>query len=183
MCQRHRLRLLQVGVSRQIDPGVEGFLRTREQRSLKASEYRGDFVDFASTDQSDICCHLVVAAAPGVQLGPRRTGQFSDPPLDCRVNVLVTTTKLEGVARNLVFDLIQRAQHCVSLIGREQADVAQHSDMGTGTSDVLAKHPPIKRKRVIEGLQSFGRTVSETTVPQGFAIGHVRAPPGAGKKK
>ena len=69
----------------------------------------------AAAPQPQLRGHLVVAAAPGVQLGADVAGQLGHPPLDRRVDVLVARREHEDARGELLFDEVERLdERCVT---------------------------------------------------------------------
>ena len=104
--QQHRLRPLHVGVPGQVD--AVGLPRPLGQRVLQRHDLLGHGDERAATPQAQRRGHLVVAAAPGVQLGPDVAHQLRDPSFDGGVDVLVTGGEDELARGELLLHDVER---------------------------------------------------------------------------
>ena len=93
VAEQDGLRLLEVGVTGQEHAHI-GF-GALDQRGLHQLEVGIHPVDGVQQPQGEVGGHLVVAAAPGVQLAAHRPGQLGQPPLDGGVHILVGGRVLE----------------------------------------------------------------------------------------
>ena len=75
-----------------------------------------------------------------MQLPAGGPGEFGDAALDGGVDVLVGLDEDERAAFHLVGDLVERREHVVALVGREQADAGEAAHVGPRAGDVVAPH-------------------------------------------
>ena len=148
--QQDRLGLLQVRVTGEIS--LAHLVGSGGQRVLECRHEASQVCQFPQCPQPEVGGHLVVPTPPGVQPGAGITGQFGDPPLYGRVDVLVRQLEVEGPIGQFGLGGIQRMQNrCGVGIGHE-TDPGQHPDMGPRAGHVLPVHPTVKRQAVVEGL-------------------------------
>ena len=83
-------------------------LRWPGARACAAARGRADHASQLPTgEKPQRRCNLIVAASTRVELRPALGGELGHPPFYGRVNVLVCPEILEGVARQLLTDLLQ----------------------------------------------------------------------------
>ena len=109
---------------------------------------------------------LVVAAPTGVELGPGRAGQFGDPALDGRVDVLVERQERERAAVDLGLHPAERGGHDRPLLLGEEPDAGQHVDVGPGAGEVVGRQPRVEREALGELEEFLRRGVAEAALPQ-----------------
>ncbi len=113
----------------------------------------------APAPQAQVGRHLVVAAAPGVQLGPDVAGQLGDPALDRRVDVLVPGRVGEHAGGELLLDQIERIDERAHLAVAQDPDLAQPLHVGP------------RAHQVVEGQDLV---VGQADRELGHGIGHAR---------
>ena len=138
-----RLGHLQMGETRQDDFGVvRGHF---DQGTLQLVEQARDQVNFVAQPKAHIGCHLVVAAAPGVQAFARVAHQLGQTGFDVQVHVFQIELPLEGASLDLGPDLRHTALN-ICPIGLAQNPLCmQHLGMGQGTSDVRLPQAFVKK--------------------------------------
>ncbi len=166
MAEHHRHGLLEVGVGRQVCVGMR--LRQRHEGALEPGHETGQLGQLAFRPEAQIGGDLIVAAPPGVELGPGRF-ELGDPPLDGRVDVFVGCDEDEVPRFDLGLDHIERIEDRITFGIRHEADRCQHRDMGPRAGDVFGVEATIERERVVETLEGLGRPPLEATVPEGLA--------------
>jgi hypothetical protein len=162
--QQHRLGPLQVGVAGQVR--IAGGPGPVEQHLLQLADPPGDPGQLALGPESQGGDDLVVAAAPGVELGPGVAGQGRDPALDGGVDVLVGGFEGEATGGQLGLDRVERGQHRLGLAGRQQSGPGQPGDVGPAAGQVVGRQPPVERQAHRERQQLLGRSPAEPPVPQ-----------------
>ena len=97
-----------------------------------------------STPKAQVRRHLVVAAPPGVQLGPHVAGEFGDPTLHRGVNIFVAFGKDKGPRHELTFDLIERVEQCRHLVLVQDPSLAEPLDVGFRPDQVVVREDLIE---------------------------------------
>ena len=156
--QQHRLRPLQVRVAGQVHVGRVG--GPLGQRLLQRHDVVGHAHEGAPAPQAQVGRHLVVAAAPGVQLGPDVAGQLGDPALDGRVDVLVAGGVDEHAGGELLLDQIERIDERAHLAVAQDPDLAQPLHVGP------------RAHQVVEGQDLV---VGQAHGELGHGVGHARS--------
>ena len=161
--QGHGLGLLEMGVAGQA--GAAGGDGPIQQRGLQVQHQPGHLPHGLPGPEPEGGGHLVVAAPPGVQLGPGRV-QFGDPALHRGVDVLVAGGEFEAAVPELGLSLVQGRKDAVALGRGEKPNLAQHLGMGPGASDVGLKQPPVELEAVVERPHRGLRLALEAPGPQ-----------------
>ncbi len=128
MGQQHGLRPLEVGVAGEI--GVAGGAGPVEQGALQRVQVAGEGAALAADVEAQVGRDLVVAAAAGVELGARRSGELRDAAFDGGVDVLVGRLEVEGLVGELGLDGVERGEDAVGVVDAEDAGGAEHADVG-----------------------------------------------------
>ena len=126
----------------------------------------------ALAPQAQVGGHLVVAAAGGVQLGARRAGELGDAALDRGVDVLVRLDEHERTVADLALDLIERGEHRVALVVRDQPDPGEAAHVGARAGDVVAPEAAVERQARRVRHQRCVGAAFEAAVPQRRARHH-----------
>ena len=121
VAEAHRLGHLQVGEAGHHHFGV--LLGQIEQGSLKALQQRLNFGDFIAQPQADICGHLIVAAAAGVQAFASIADFIGEAPLDIHVHVF----QIQQPRHFADFDFCYNFGH--ALLDGGQIFCAQHTGL------------------------------------------------------
>ena len=162
--QQHRLGPLEMGIARQVGVAcVDGPLN---QLLLEGDHVGSDGGQLPLGEQAQVCGHLIVAAATGVELGPGGSGQLGDPALDGGVDVLVAGREIELTGGQFLLGLVERGQHLVNLGIGEQADAAQHPDVGPRPGNVVGCQPHVEADAGGVGHQLVGGVTVESAVPK-----------------
>ena len=147
--QQHRLCPLEVGVAGQV--GLASLVGSVSERFLKVGDQADDLTQFPHHPEPQVGGHLVVAAPAGVEAGSSLPGQFGDPPLYRRVDVLVVGCEGERVVGHLSLDDIQGVKHRLAVGLLQQPDVDQHPHVGSRPGDVVGVEPPVDGQAVVQG--------------------------------
>ena len=110
--------------------------------------------------------HLVVAAAAGMEFGSGRASQLGYPTLNGGVDVLVAGREDKVAGGQLHLGLVEGNQDLGRLVLIQQADVAQHPDVGSGPGDVVGGQPDVEGDAGGVGHQLICRIAVESSVPQ-----------------
>ena len=124
---------------------------------------------------------LVVAAAPGVQLGAGPARDLGDAALDRGVDVLVGRGEGERAFVQLQLDAIERGVDDRPLLVGEETDVREHRDVRARADEVVGREPAVERQADGEREQLVGRTFAEPAVPERLA-GRYAAPSSTGSR-
>ena len=166
MGERHRLGPLHVRVARQLDVGGHRRLGPIVQDLLQLDDPAGDLEQGALGEQPHVGGDLVVAAASGVELGPGRTRQLGDPPLDRGVHVLVTRTELEGALGELLLHAVERGQHDADLVVGHHPGALEAAHVGARAREVVGCESEVEAEARGEGDELLGRLGTEPALPQ-----------------
>ena len=120
---------------------------------------------FVAQEEFQIDQHLIVARAAGVDLLAHLAQTPREQQFDLRVDVLRPLLDLEPPLLDLASDLFQPRQQGLQLVGRQQADVFQHPDVGHRPFDVVPGQPHVELT-VVAHRETFDHLVGfETLVP------------------
>ena len=122
---------------------------------MQSAETRNDFINFLTNIQAKIERDLVVAAAPSVQFGTRRSDPFSQCRLDVHVYVFQRLVPDELVRSDLIFDLAQAARDHLKFIGGENPGASESRGMCDRPCDVVTIQPAVERNRLAVTLRDF----------------------------
>ena len=164
MGQQHGLGPLQVGVAGQVHVGGVG--GPLGQRLLQRHDVVGHPHEGAPAPQAQVGRHLVVAAAPGVQLGPDVAGQLGDPALDGRVDVLVAGGVDEDAGGELLLDQIERIDERAHLAVAQDSDLAQPLHVGARADQVVEGQDLVVGQAHGEVGHGVGHTRRDASLPQ-----------------
>jgi hypothetical protein len=131
----HRLRPLEVRVTRHRQPGVSPRLGSQSLHQL--CERASDRGARCPAVESQVQRHLVVPGAPRVQPGAGLRRQLGEPALNCRVDVLVRLLEGEAAVLDLRRDLAQPLLGGLELLFAEKTGGAQATSVGNRTGDVV----------------------------------------------
>ena len=107
--------------------------------------------------QAKIERDLVVAAAPGVQFGTRRSDPFSQHRLDVYVHVFQRRVPDGCSGGDFVFDLAQAGGDHLKFIGGENPGAGESRGVCDRPGNVVAIEAAIERNRLVVTLSDFGR--------------------------
>ena len=96
--------------------------------------------------QPKICRHLIVTTATGMQLAPRRADQFSQPPLDGSMNILIAFDEAKFIFRKLFFNRLQTIDDLAMLFFRQHVYALQRAGPGHRTAYILHGQSLIERQ-------------------------------------
>ena len=171
--QQHRLGPLHVRVAGKVRrAGLDGAI---EQHVLQRDDGPSDVAELALHVQAQRGGHLVVAAAPGVELGARRPGQLGHAPLDGGVDVFVGGFERELALFQLGLDLLERVEHRGGLLGGEDAGAHEPAHVRPRARHVVSSQAMVERQALRERQQLVGRALLEAPVPQRPATGGHRS--------
>ena len=136
MAQVHRLRALEVRVSRQRP--VRVLLGACQQRRHERAEQAQGLPGALARVHRHVRCDLVVARTRGVQALSRRAGDLRDAPLDRRVDVLVLCAEAEAILAQLLLDHIEAGQQRVAVGPLHHSALRQHAHVRARLRDVLS---------------------------------------------
>ena len=148
MCGRQRLGRLEMSVSRHDRP-ARG-LRLLDQRPGQVEQRRLQRLARTQQPQQHVGRHLVVAAAPGVQLARHVAHQLAQAALDGGVNILVARRGSERPARELGAHALQPASEDLVLGLRQHARPNQRLGPGDAARDVDIVQAPVEAQAVVQ---------------------------------
>ena len=151
MGQHHRLSPLQVGVAREDDICV--CLRLREERGHEPDNVGLVTRHRVPQIKLQVQRHLVVPAAPGVDLAADRSHQLDEPPLDGHMDVLVLQRPRECAPFDLPADSRQPAEDRIPLLGGEHVDGPQHANVRLRPLDVEGGKHVVERDGSVQPLE------------------------------
>ena len=146
-----------------------------DQRALHPAQRPADFGDLGAQVETQVERHLVVAAAGGVQLRPRRADAGGERRLDVHVDVFQFGPELELSPANLLPDLPQAGLDLRALFLREQARRRQGRGVRDAAFDVVGVEPPVEGDGFAVGAQLRVRCLLKTPGPHGCRE-HSRTP-------
>ena len=106
--EQHRLGPLEVGVPGQV--GVARLHGPVQQGVLELDHRRADRQQLPARVEPEVGGDLVVAAPPGVELGPDVAGELGHPAFHRRVDVLVPGLEDEDPRAQLLLHPVERGQ-------------------------------------------------------------------------
>ena len=165
MGQQHRLGPLQVGVAGQVDVG--GLAGALGQDVLEGHDLGGHADQRPPAPQAQVGGDLVVAAAPGVQLGADVAGQLGDPALDGGVDVLVARLEDEGAGGDLLLHQVQGVQEVGHLAVGQDADLPEPLDVGPRAGQVVGGQHLVEGQADGEVRHGVRHTRRDAALPQG----------------
>ncbi len=165
MGQEHRLRPLQVGVPGQVDVG--GLAGTLGQDVLEGHHLADQADQGTPAPQAQVGGDLVVAAAPGVELGADFAGQLGDPALDGRVDVLVARLEDEDAGGDLLLDQVQGVQEVGHLAVRQDADLPEPLHVGPRAGQIVGGQHLVEGQADREVGHGVGHPRRDAALPQG----------------
>ena len=175
---------LHVGVAGEVDVLGVGLARPAQQHLHEVAEAPGHYPPLPADVEPQVEGDLVVAAPPGVELGPGRAGQLGDPALHGGVDVLVERQERERPRLQLGLDPGQGGGHDRPLLLGDEPHPGQHVDVGPGAGQVVGGEAGVERQALGEVEELLGRGVAEPALPQGPApprigrLGHDADPAG-----
>ena len=122
---------------------------------MQSAETRNDFINFLTNIQAKIERDLVVAAAPSVQFGTRRSDPFSQCRLDVHVYVFQRLVPDELVRSDLIFDLAQTARDHLKFIGGENPGAGKSGSVRNGSGNIVVVETAIEGNRLAVTLRDF----------------------------
>ena len=167
--QEYGLGPLHVRVPREVGVGrLAGALGQGVLQSHDLGRHGGQV---AAAPEAQVGGHLVVAAAPGVQLGPGVAGQLGHPALDGGVHVLVTGGEDEGAVGQLLLNLVQCIEEFAHLAVGQDARLGQTLDVGPGSCDVVGRQDLVERKAEGVGRHRLGHVSRDAALPERHGSG------------
>ncbi len=170
MGQEDRLRALEVRVAGEVSV-VVALVGAADQHVL---ERRGceptTSLRLPPDPEAQVERDLVVATAPGVELGARRTRDLRHPAFDRGVDVLVRRHELERAAVQLRADLIERVGDGEALRLGEEPHRGQHVDVRARPDEVIVGEPLVEGQADAQRHQRLGRALPEPTVPERLGV-------------
>jgi hypothetical protein len=163
MCERDGLGLLSVRIRG--DDRVARIFRTVDEHTHEVLDLLDPVVDGAPQIESQIEGDLVVAGSSGMETTGVLTDQLTEATFDGGVNVLIAIPELEPSRMRLAEDALEPFFDPGDGIGVEQADLAEHGDVGKRPGDVVDEQTPIGvvRRETPQRLVGPG---GEATAPQ-----------------
>ena len=168
MAQKHRLRVLQMGVSGQ--DGVEVFLGNLDERATQLKVGSHQLGGKLLRVQARVGDHLVVSAAARVQAGARVADALGQNLLDGHVNVFVVDVELEIARVDVVLDLVEPGNDGVAVGLGDNALLGKHRGMSFGAGDVLLVHRLVHHQGGAEFLGEFAYARFESSRPQSHSV-------------
>ena len=162
--QEDGLGPLEVGVAGEV--GVARLLGPVQQHALQSQNLPSHDAQLPAAEEAQRGDHLVVAAAPRVQLGSDRAGDLRGAPLDGGVDVLVVGSEAEGAGRQLLAHVVQRRQQDGALLVGEHAGPLEAAHVGTRRHQVVPRQPLVEREADGERQQLLRRPVGEPPFPE-----------------
>ena len=162
--QQHRLRPLHVRVAGQVDVG--GLPGPLGQRVLERHDLLGHADERAAAPQAQRRGHLVVAAPPGVQLGPDVAHQLGDAPFDGGVDVLVTGGEDELARGELLLHDVEGLHQGGHLAVGEDARLAQALDVRPRAGQVVVGQHPVEGQADGERGHGVGHAGRDASLPE-----------------
>ena len=163
MADRHRLRALQVCVSRHEPGGVRNRLGGEHIDQLRKA---GDgLIRGVAAVEPQVECHLVVARPAGVQCSPGG-GDLDEPPLDRGVDVFVRGLKLEIAVVELPLDPSQSPLDRGELRPGKEARGLEPPRVRDAPGDVVRIELVVSFERRRKALELGQQPASESPAPE-----------------
>ncbi len=161
----HRLCTLHVRVARHV--GVPRLARADKKSVLHFEHRTGRHEELPLGEQSQIGCHLVVAAPPCMELRPHVPRYLGDPAFDRRVDVFVGRLELEGAFLELLVHTFESSLQDRNFLLVQDARPSQTSDVCTRPFEVVAREKPVERQARRELDERRRSAAPEAAFPQG----------------
>jgi hypothetical protein len=116
--------------------------------------------------QAQVGCHLIVAAAPGMEFACRRADDLPQAALGGGVNVLVARHGLERPGGEFRAHLFQTGEDRQVFFLGQDARPGQRARPRLAAGDVRVVQPPIERQAVVELANRVIRLLPENPAPQ-----------------
>jgi hypothetical protein len=146
--EQNRLRALQVRVTGH--QHVEVLLSLFDECRLEIGELRLETRDRIEDEEARVGSHLIVAAAPGVQLARDRADEFTQAAFDGGVDVFVTRLRGECAECEFLFDLCQTFQQRVAFGLADEIGARERTRVRATTANVHLVQSPVEAKRRVE---------------------------------
>ena len=127
VAESHRLRCLQVGEARHDGVGVFGC--QAQNAFLQFLQQLQNGVNLIAHIQADVGCHLVVAAAAGMQLLAGDADALGQARLNVHVHIFKVNAPFEIAGLNFRFNGVQAADNVIAFLRGEHAHFRQHRCM------------------------------------------------------
>ena len=163
VAERHRLRDLEVREAGHRRVGVR--LCHVEQAVLKGNDEFEDVVDGFPQPQTDVGCHLIIAAAARVQALTRVAHERGQAFFDIEVDVLVIEIPLKRPARDFIRDLRHAAFDVGEVFPGENSLSGEHPGVGKRSPDVLRRHAAVEKNRGGVAFDQFRYGLVEASRP------------------
>ena len=154
VAQRYGLRRLQVGEAWHDRSGM--FIGASRQRTLQRLQPGDRLVHGIARPQTEIGCHLIVAASGRVQPTGHRPDQFGQPRLGGHVDVFQVPVFGHAIALVFTGDLLQAVDNRLRIGVCHDIAGSQHGDMRLACSYVVTPQSLVERDRRID-LAHYGR--------------------------
>ena len=171
VAEGHRLRHLHVGEAGhhrlRMDIGLV------EQGGDQVAEGEVEAVDGVAHPQPEVRCHLVVAAATGVQAARRRADQLPQPVLHIHVNIFQRRREFKPALLDLTQNCVQTVIDRCNVIPCQDTLCSQHVGMRLRSPDVLGMKALVEIDGGIDLLHHLRGAAGETAAPHLIAGGFV----------
>ena len=163
MSQGHRLRLLQMGKARHV--GIQVLIHDLQDGLQKLSHQSVRLFYFLPGVKLHVQGHLVIAAAPGVQLLARLADAFDQHRLHEAVNILIFLRDCKGSLLHVPENAFQAADDGLLLLPGQDPLLLQHGHVGNAARDILTVKSLVKRDGSVKRVDQLVRLLGKTPSP------------------